>query len=153
MDPRIWSFLDGPSFRLSSKLCLCNSYQTSLVRNENTLGPLIGCAHLLAYLSLATHHSAEVKLCALPKSKITNSGLCAHFLETQVPFLTILTGKRKESLAGRHELSIPAIGVTCTKKPRPLPSASLHFICSWSSGSTASLRRLLTVTTGLEVGV
>jgi hypothetical protein len=26
MDPRIWQFLDGPSFRHSSKLCLCNSF-------------------------------------------------------------------------------------------------------------------------------
>jgi hypothetical protein len=26
MDPWIWQFLDGPSFCLSSKLCLCNSF-------------------------------------------------------------------------------------------------------------------------------
>jgi hypothetical protein len=26
MDPRIWQSLDGLSFRLSSKLCLCNSF-------------------------------------------------------------------------------------------------------------------------------
>jgi hypothetical protein len=27
MDPWIWKSLDGPSFCLSSKLCLCNSFQ------------------------------------------------------------------------------------------------------------------------------
>jgi hypothetical protein len=26
MDPQIWQSLDGPSFRLSSKLCLCNLF-------------------------------------------------------------------------------------------------------------------------------
>jgi hypothetical protein len=26
MDPRVWQSLDGPSFHLSSKLCLCNSF-------------------------------------------------------------------------------------------------------------------------------
>jgi hypothetical protein len=26
MDPRIWQSLDGPSFRHSSKFCLCNSF-------------------------------------------------------------------------------------------------------------------------------
>jgi hypothetical protein len=30
MDPRIWQFLDGPSFCLSSKLCLCNSWELNL---------------------------------------------------------------------------------------------------------------------------
>jgi hypothetical protein len=28
MDPWIWQSLDGPSFHLSSKLCLCNSFHS-----------------------------------------------------------------------------------------------------------------------------
>jgi hypothetical protein len=31
MDPRIWQSLNGPSFRLSSKLCLCNSFHRCFV--------------------------------------------------------------------------------------------------------------------------
>jgi hypothetical protein len=31
MDPRIWQSLDSPSFRLSSKLCLCNSFDGCFV--------------------------------------------------------------------------------------------------------------------------
>jgi hypothetical protein len=34
MDPQIWQFLDGPSFRLSSKLCLCNSFHGCFVPNS-----------------------------------------------------------------------------------------------------------------------
>jgi hypothetical protein len=37
MDPQVWQSLDGPSFRLSSKLCLCNSmkvfYDTTLTES------------------------------------------------------------------------------------------------------------------------
>jgi hypothetical protein len=37
MDPRVWQFLDGPSFCLSSKLCLCNSlWRNRLVRGTYT---------------------------------------------------------------------------------------------------------------------
>jgi hypothetical protein len=31
MDPCIWQSLDGPSFHLSSKFCLCNSFHGSFV--------------------------------------------------------------------------------------------------------------------------
>ena len=31
MDPWIWQSLDGPSFHLSSKLCLCNSFHGCFV--------------------------------------------------------------------------------------------------------------------------
>jgi hypothetical protein len=34
MDPRIWQSLDGPSFHLSSKLCLCNSFHRCFVFKE-----------------------------------------------------------------------------------------------------------------------
>jgi hypothetical protein len=34
MDPWIWQSLDGPSFRLSSKLCLCNSFNGCFVPNS-----------------------------------------------------------------------------------------------------------------------
>jgi retron-type reverse transcriptase len=34
MDPWIWQSLDGPSFRLSSKLCLCNSFHWRFVPNS-----------------------------------------------------------------------------------------------------------------------
>jgi hypothetical protein len=31
MDPQVWQSLDGPSFRLSSKLCLCNFFHGCFV--------------------------------------------------------------------------------------------------------------------------
>ena len=34
MDARIWQFLDGPSFSLSFKLCLCNSFHGGFVLNS-----------------------------------------------------------------------------------------------------------------------
>jgi hypothetical protein len=34
MHPRIWQSLDGPSFHLSSKLCLCNSLHGCFVPNS-----------------------------------------------------------------------------------------------------------------------
>jgi hypothetical protein len=34
MDPQIWQSLDGPSFRHSSKLCLCNSFHGCFVPNS-----------------------------------------------------------------------------------------------------------------------
>jgi hypothetical protein len=34
MDPQIWQSLDGPSFHLSSTLCLCNSYHGCFVPNS-----------------------------------------------------------------------------------------------------------------------
>ena len=33
-DPQVWQSLDGPSFRLSSKLCLCNSFHGCFVPNS-----------------------------------------------------------------------------------------------------------------------
>jgi hypothetical protein len=37
MDPWIWQSLDDPSFRLSSKLCLCNSVQGCIFKTKATL--------------------------------------------------------------------------------------------------------------------
>jgi hypothetical protein len=34
MDPRVWQSLDGPSFHLSSKHCLCNSFHGCFVPNS-----------------------------------------------------------------------------------------------------------------------
>jgi hypothetical protein len=34
MDPQVWQSLDGPSFHLSSKLCLCNSFHGYLVSHS-----------------------------------------------------------------------------------------------------------------------
>jgi hypothetical protein len=34
VDPWIWQSLDGPSFHLSSKLCLCNSFHGCFVPNS-----------------------------------------------------------------------------------------------------------------------
>jgi hypothetical protein len=34
VDPCIWQSLDGPSFHLSSKLCLCNSFHGCFVPNS-----------------------------------------------------------------------------------------------------------------------
>jgi hypothetical protein len=36
MDPQIWQSLDAPSFRLSSKLCLCNSFHGCFVPTYNS---------------------------------------------------------------------------------------------------------------------
>jgi hypothetical protein len=35
MDPWIWQSLDDPSFHLSSKLCLCNSFHGCFLPNSN----------------------------------------------------------------------------------------------------------------------
>jgi hypothetical protein len=34
MNPQVWQSLDGPSFHLSSKLCLCNSFHGCFVPNS-----------------------------------------------------------------------------------------------------------------------
>jgi hypothetical protein len=40
MDPWIWQSLDGPSFCLSSKLCLCNSFHGCFVPNSKNVEQL-----------------------------------------------------------------------------------------------------------------
>jgi hypothetical protein len=47
MYPRIWQSLDGPSFRLSSKLCLCNSFHGCFVLNSKKRQSV----HIIAYTS------------------------------------------------------------------------------------------------------
>jgi hypothetical protein len=49
MDPRVWQSLDGPSFRLSSKLCLCNSFHGCFVPNSKK-GQSV---HTLVFVHLA----------------------------------------------------------------------------------------------------
>ena len=51
MDPRIWQSLDGPSFRLSSKLCLCNSFHGCFVPNSKK-GQSV---HTLVFVLLEFH--------------------------------------------------------------------------------------------------
>jgi hypothetical protein len=45
VDPWIWQSLDGPSFRHSPKLCLCNSFHGCFVPNSKK-------GHLILFLSL-----------------------------------------------------------------------------------------------------
>ena len=40
MDPWIWQSLDGPSFRLSSELCLCNSFHGHFVPHSKKEGSI-----------------------------------------------------------------------------------------------------------------
>jgi hypothetical protein len=78
MDPHIWQSLDGPSFRLSSKLCLCTSFHECFIPNSkkgqsvNTLVFILVEFHVIQkivsyilgiisiwaniHLSLSTHH-------------------------------------------------------------------------------------------------
>jgi hypothetical protein len=51
MDPRVWQSLDGPSFRLSSKLCLCNSFHGCFVPNSKK-GQSV---HTLVFVLLEFH--------------------------------------------------------------------------------------------------
>jgi hypothetical protein len=48
MDPQVWQSLDGPSFRLSSKLCLCNSFHGCFVPNSKK-GKSV---HILSFILL-----------------------------------------------------------------------------------------------------
>jgi hypothetical protein len=38
MDPQVWQSLDGPSFRLGSKVCLCNSYHGKFYNEKHLIG-------------------------------------------------------------------------------------------------------------------
>ena len=51
MDPQVWQSLDGPSFRLSSKLCLCNSFHGCFVLNSKK-GQNV---HTLVFILLEFH--------------------------------------------------------------------------------------------------
>jgi hypothetical protein len=51
MDPRVWQSLDGPSFCLSSKLCLCNSFHVCFVPNSKK-GEIV---HTLVFVLLEFH--------------------------------------------------------------------------------------------------
>jgi hypothetical protein len=49
--PRVWQSLDGPSFHLSSKLCLCNSFHGCFVPNSKEGQS----AHTLVFVLLEFH--------------------------------------------------------------------------------------------------
>jgi hypothetical protein len=51
MDPRIWQSLDGPSFCLRSKLCLCNSLHGCFVPSSKK-GQSV---HILVFVLLEFH--------------------------------------------------------------------------------------------------
>jgi hypothetical protein len=51
MEPQVWQSLDGPSFRLSSKLCLCNSFYGCFVPNSKK-GQSV---HTLVFVLLEFH--------------------------------------------------------------------------------------------------
>jgi hypothetical protein len=56
MDPWVWQSLDGPSFHLSSKLCLCNSFHGCFVTNSKK-GQSV---HTLVFVLLEFHVSQIV---------------------------------------------------------------------------------------------
>jgi hypothetical protein len=58
MDPRIWQSLDGPSFLLSSKLCLCNSFHGCFVPNPKK-GQSV---HTLVFVLLEFHVFSKLYL-------------------------------------------------------------------------------------------
>ena len=58
MDPRIWQSLYGPSFRLSSKLCLCNSFHGCFVPNSKK-GQSV---HTLVFVLLEFHVFSKLYL-------------------------------------------------------------------------------------------
>ena len=51
MDPQVWQSLDGPSFHLSCKLCLCNSFHGCFVFNSKKGKS----AHTLVFIFLEVH--------------------------------------------------------------------------------------------------
>jgi hypothetical protein len=51
MDPRVWQSLDGPCFRLSSKLCLCNSFHGCFV----PISKKVQSDHTLVFVLLEFH--------------------------------------------------------------------------------------------------
>jgi hypothetical protein len=58
MDPWLWQSLDGPSFRLSSKLCLCNSFLGCFVPNSKK-GQSV---HTLVFILLEFHVFSKLYL-------------------------------------------------------------------------------------------
>jgi hypothetical protein len=58
IDPQIWHSLDGPSFGLSSKLCLCNSFHGCFVPNSNK-GQSV---HPLVFVLLEFHALSKLYL-------------------------------------------------------------------------------------------
>jgi hypothetical protein len=51
IDPQVWQSLDGPSFRLSCKLCLCNSFHGCFVPNSKKGQSM----HTLVFILLEFH--------------------------------------------------------------------------------------------------
>ena len=51
VDPWVWQSLDGPSFPLSSKLCLCNSFHGCFVPNSKKEQSV----HILVFVLLEFH--------------------------------------------------------------------------------------------------
>jgi hypothetical protein len=51
MDPRVWQSLDGASFRLSTKLCICKSLHVCFVPNSKK-GQSV---HTLVFVLLEFH--------------------------------------------------------------------------------------------------
>jgi hypothetical protein len=61
MDPQIWQSLDGPSFRFSSKLCLCNSFHGLFVPNSKK-GQSV---HTLVFVILEFHAFSKLYLISI----------------------------------------------------------------------------------------
>jgi hypothetical protein len=84
IDPQIWQSLDGPSFCLSSKLCLCNAFHGCFVPNSKK-GQLRGKLFSLSMVieSLAGYSSLGWHLCSL--------SVCITYAQALLAF--IVSGK------------------------------------------------------------
>ena len=67
MDPWIWQSLDGPSFRHSSKLCLCNSFHGCFVPNSKK-GQSV---HILVFVLLEFHAFSKLYLLRIEEGLMT----------------------------------------------------------------------------------
>ena len=75
MDPWIWQSLDGPSFCLSSKLCLYNSFHGCFVPNSKKRQSV----HTLVFVLLEFHVFRKLYLVLLNKAiKLFLMTFCCH---------------------------------------------------------------------------
>jgi hypothetical protein len=105
MDPRIWQSLDGPSFRDSSKLCLCNSFHGYFVPNSKK-GQSV---HTLVFI---LEFQAFSKL--LPFPQASRNFLLVCFPDSQAPCSTYFLSVKGRLGVGSYVIaSFPESSVIC----------------------------------------
>jgi hypothetical protein len=129
MDPWIWQSLDGPSFCLSSKLCVCNSF-------HGWLFPMIDFS--LCKIARFSHGSSSLLCSCLIHSVWKNwhqkKRIIRHLiLQGSIQFLLVIAVKWLCSVPPRtgHKQRIPAQSLTFWGN-------SAKF-CSWSVTSSCFL--------------